>query len=402
MSWHWWVVIAVGTTLFITMVGVALRSLAEGPLLAQVTALGLVNAGDFAAAEKKLIAALKRMPSLNEAEGATAKERFDLLIMLADVMRKWADHSAQGNDRTAKELELLNEAASLVAKPSFPPAPSGPDRVNLVYMMYMNRAIAAGKKRKYVLEEESLSAALQAAHEAETKCKCLAYKVWAILLQEDLSKLNLAQSAVSQFDSLVNDNVPPALVAQVETGRAILCLFSNDVEGACSASIKAGRVDPTDRVAPELLEILLRPTASAADAEALIRKYAHDETPQSASSQPLSPLPPGIIGNLSPADLNFSPNGSTISDAKFDDFEAKAHALSTAGQNTKLEALARQLLARHTRSDLRRVYLLSALARASMRQDKMDNALAAADEAIRLAHHCSDATWLAMSLERPG
>jgi CHAT domain-containing protein/tetratricopeptide (TPR) repeat protein len=269
----------------------------------------------------------------------------------------------------------------------------------MVYKMYMNRAIAAGRLKLYVLEEESLSAALRVALEPETKCKCLAYQVWAILQQQDATKLDQAQAVVSQFDRLVTPHMPPPLIAQAETGRAVLSLLQNDVEAARAAVVKAIRLDPTNETASKLMKILLQPNPSAADAWKFLGSDGQASTPEAAPNQPLSPLPEGMVGELVDSGLAAIPTGSVISDREYGEFETKASAHSAAGQYARLEILARQILARHKRPDLRRIFLLHVLAKAVMRQDKTGEALTVSGEAIRIAHQCNDATQLALMLD---
>lgn len=254
-----------------------------------------------------------------------AKERFDLLLLLSDTTRKWS-HDAN------RELEWLNECAMLVEKPSFPSKQPESDRNNMVYMMYMNRAIAADSLGLYVLADESLSTALQMALEPETKCKCLAYQVWAILQQQDPAKINQARAAVSQFDRLVTPHVAAPVIVQVEAARAVLSLWRNDVQAARAAAVRASHLCPTVELVREVMQIVLRPNTSEADAWEIVRKYGQEKAPEIPPRKPLSPLPEGIVEGPVDSELASTPDGSVISDQKHEEFEARVHALSAAGQ----------------------------------------------------------------------
>jgi hypothetical protein len=88
-----------------------------------------------------------------------------------------------------------------------------------------------------------------------------------------------------------------------------------------------------------------------------------------------------------------------ISEEEHAKFEAQASALAKSGQYAQQETLARQMLERHTRPDVTRADLLHILAHALRSQDKTDEALDRASEAIAVAHRCGDVQMLVMMLD---
>jgi tetratricopeptide (TPR) repeat protein len=401
MQWQWWILAAIVAVWFLSAILSARRAAPDvsssdkninSLVNAHDTALLLIRTGDFADAEAVLADALERIPPPTQCTEEEADLRFRFVLMLASVAREWRSD-------LSKELELLNECADIVTVNSLPPPSVTEDRLSLIYMMYMNRAIAAGKLKLHLLEEESLSAALEAAVEPSTKCKCLAYQAWSILYQKDLAKIDRIESIITNFDLLADQcKIPSGLASQIRTAEVMVRLHRNDVRGAGDACARAVRIDGSRRLVQVMMEILIRPEVSAAEALDLIWQALESKEPKS-SDRPLSPLPPEIAGGGASEGTNHRVNDTEVSEEEFRLFESQAIALQKSGQNEKLETLARAMLARPTRSTIIRGNLLHILARAMMRQDRTDEALRAIEEAIRVAHSCNDATMLVWFLD---
>ena len=233
--------------------------------------LHLIDQGDFQNAETVVYEALANLPPTEQCSGIIAHHRFSLLANLADILRK------QDKD-VAREFELLSECVLLLEKNPLPPPIPGPDRrVNLTYIIHMNRAIATGKLGKYEIEEDALAKAFQAARDPETRCKSLCFQVWAILKQQDESKFGLAWNLVTQFDQIAaGEQIPSELRVGIETGRVVLALSSNDLDQARRACADARHIDPSFPGNRELTQVLTNPQVTAHDAKEQIMNLIMD------------------------------------------------------------------------------------------------------------------------------
>lgn len=112
-----------------------------------------------------------------------------------------------------------------------------------------------------------MTAALQVARDAETRCKCLAYLGWAVIRQRDSSKLNQAWASFDQFEREADDeDIPPMLLSLVKEGRAVQCLHAGDRSQARIFSEQAFRLDESAGSAHELLQLLRRPGVTTSEA----------------------------------------------------------------------------------------------------------------------------------------
>ena len=390
-----WILLFIGMLVLWAVMRAVMRRLLNAPGLVLKKALEEANAGDINAAQNTLKASLERLPPASECIGPTALDRFNVLLLLAGIINKWAPDPQQ-------ELELLTECNEIVKRQPLPLPPPGPDRlVNDGYMMQMNRAVAAVRVGQYLIEEEALTAALQAARDPETQGKSLAYLVWSLLRQEDPAKINRAWATVERFDQLSrHHDLAPVNRAQVETGRAVLYLYRDNIAEARTASVRATRIEPTSHIAWALSQILQQQDISASEAIKQILITAKERNTPPRKDQPLSPLPEDFLGESPAGNAGHKKKGTTISDEEIDTLETKAQALDRTGQHKELEALARHKLKRHNRQDKRRAQLLNILGRALMRQGKMEEALRVMGEAIRLAHESNDALLLVLFLDQ--
>lgn len=250
-------------------------------------AIHSAKAGDFADAERILTKALGKMPPAIQCQGRKAEERFLLLALLSDIIRK-----DTGN--AEKELALLGECASLAKQ--VPPPPPGPDHlVNQVYMVHLNRGNAAGRVSDFVLAEQAYAAAFEAARDPEARCKCLAYQGWAIIRQGDKTKLTQARKCFDRFDKICEtDSISPFLVAYAWLGRAVLHLYENDLPRARRACEKSIEVSPASGRTEQLLKLLRQPGVTAGEGIRFVLESSDEAAPDVASKQPLQPLPKGI------------------------------------------------------------------------------------------------------------
>jgi tetratricopeptide (TPR) repeat protein len=291
-----WIWIPIVCILALAALVLVLRRSAKSPQSALSSAVQLAKAGNLSGASSVLIEALNRMPPATQCKGKTAEQRFNLLMLLSDMTRK-------GTADAQRELELLDECVDLVGE--IPPPPPGPDAlVNMAYLLFLNRGNAAVRTGRHRLAEESYRAALQAARDPGTRCKCLAYCGGAILRQEDKAKLDQAQACFDRFDQIrsapgstqrgAGTAVSPSLVSYVALGRAVLALYGGELAAARRACKQSIQADRSQAGAHALLKVLERPGATAADGIRFVFGGQGDGPPGAGAGMPLSPLPEHI------------------------------------------------------------------------------------------------------------
>jgi hypothetical protein len=117
----------------------------SNPEQALQVALSMYRAGGFSEAAKILKSAVAKMPHSNQCTGETAQQKFDLLLLWADVTRKWTGDAQI-------ELDILNDCLPLVDK--LPPpmldqlsndAYTSFLHMNRAYLLHANRARALSR-----------------------------------------------------------------------------------------------------------------------------------------------------------------------------------------------------------------------------------------------------------------
>lgn len=268
----------------------------ESPEAALRAAIHLGKSGQFAEAAEVLRTTLTAMPPAMQCQGEAAHQWFYVLALLSDMIRK-------GVGDAEDELAVLTECATLAEH--LPPAPPGPDPlVNLAYQIHMNRGNAAGRTGQHARAEQAYAAALAAARDSEIQCKCLAYQGWAVLRQQERSKLPAARACFDRFARICETVGPglagrgravsPALVSSVWLGRAVLHLYDNDLPPARRACERSLEMAPELEYAHHLLELLRRPGVTATDGLRWVLAGRADAPPGESPGAPLSPLPEGI------------------------------------------------------------------------------------------------------------
>jgi tetratricopeptide (TPR) repeat protein len=251
-------------------------------------ALLLVQQGDRAGAIRVAEQALAHLPPVSACVAEQAIRRFQLQMLLADLIRKTTA------DRR-RELDLLNDCVPLLVH--LPPDPPGDDRfTNQRYLIHINRGVAA---TALGLSQEAVSAyrdALQAARQPEPRCKCLGYLGCELLRLGVEENRESSRTTLDQFDQEASGQaISPALRALAFDGRAILSL-PGDHRAARQFLEESINLEPAG-FRQRALELLRQPTP---DIQAVIdnllwpggRPGAQPRAarPDRPASQPLPPL----------------------------------------------------------------------------------------------------------------
>ena len=365
---------------------------AEGSGTADLNEPGLkaqdsMDRGDYASAYETLTRGLEKLPSTKECRskgGAEAAARFMWLLLLAEVVKKWKRDAHE-------EFSLLDECVLLAH--CCPP--------DLLYEVHMNRGVAAYKLGKFQVYEEAMVEAYAAAREEWAKCKSLAYRGWAIILQRDKEKLSLARESFDAFDQEAQKcSIDPILRAQVLALQAIPCLQDDDLDGARSHLLKAVQTHPKSGIAKKLLDIVRRPGMTAARALEdywvvgdVDGKQDFDSTAGQLSPLPLKGL--GLGAQEAGSAFAFATT-DPVSDDEYHSLNVKLRAMRSPEE---VERFSRSILETRSMTDVQRCHLLSGIARSLLRQGRKYDALGTAEEAIFLAHKANDAATLAMMLD---
>jgi hypothetical protein len=291
MTWQWWIVVGLIAPDLGAVADRYFRSAHSGRRASghqeesvaamHDRALIAYRAGAFPKAETILRDAIERSPGITEGSDTDVDLRFKLLL-LASLAREWHEDHQQ-------ELQWLKECVGIVATRHVEISPPfQPDHLNLIYMMQMNRAVAAGKLKRFLMEEEALTLAFAAAHEPATKCKCLAYQAWCILRQKDHSKNGAVESIIERFDARAGRTTPAPLKAQIRIAEAWIRLYRNDLAGARDACARAMEVYPAEHSARALVELLLTPDVSATEAIRQIEQLMEGTVPEKPAPPPLA------------------------------------------------------------------------------------------------------------------
>lgn len=280
MAWYWWLVIPIS---FLVVVWVV-RARSGEPFWVRAfrEALVLSKQGHTAEARCVLEQALDQLPTAKDCIDENAVDRFRLLLLLADRVRK-----DTGDVR--RELELLNECLPLLGY--IPPAKPGLDHiVNAKYRFHMNRGIAASHLGLFDQSVPAFRDALQVARQPDTRCKCLALLGRDLALQGDLTNREELTAVYAQFDQEAQGQaINPYSQAIALVGQAVLRLYENDKRGACRLLEQAIPNPSTDQ--QRVLDMLRRQDTTAQEMIALLLLPLQSDSP-GPGTDPRQPLPP--------------------------------------------------------------------------------------------------------------
>jgi CHAT domain-containing protein len=358
----------------------------------------LTNRGEYEEAENELNRCLDRLPPTEKCSGRIAGQRLQYAVLLADILKR------QDKD-VERQLHLLNESVLLLEKAPLPPPLPGPDRkTNLEYMVFVNRAIAAGKLNKLILEEESWSRAYQKAKDTETRCKCLTFQIWSILKQRDEAKIDSVKSLIGEYDGICKKanerDIPLILRYDLEIARVVHCLYCDDIRRARTSFDDALRMGISAPGIKQLQEILTDQVIDSRKAMNEIIELWKNEKEKSECRKTLSPLSEGILKKDEIESLSkiIRPD-SMIGSVQYGEFENVAQALSDTGEHEEIEGLVREKLSQHTSLDEIRCNLLITLGRSLKNQSRFEEALSISAEAIFIAHHVGEINELILALD---